>query len=91
MLLVPPPNRRFLVDVDDVLADLRPRVLLIINEISGVEYTPDDFTGWNYFDVLNEKQKKAISAVARILEYFESTGTPYRLTFYIEWNFPQVL
>jgi len=59
MLLVTPPNRRFLVDVDDVLADLRPRVLLIINEISGVEYTPDDFTGWNYFDVLNEKQKKA--------------------------------
>jgi 5'(3')-deoxyribonucleotidase len=55
---VPLANRRFLVDVDDVLADLRPQVLSIINEVSGKELTPDDFTTWDYFCVLNEDQKK---------------------------------
>lgn len=66
MPLVPLANRRFLVDVDDVLADLRPRVLRVINEVSGKEYVPDDFKVWDYFCVLDEDQKKrafqAISA-----------------------------
>jgi 5'(3')-deoxyribonucleotidase len=57
MALVPLANRRFLVDVDDVLADLRPKVLNIVNEVSGGEFTPDDFTGWDYFSVLDEYQK----------------------------------
>jgi len=55
---VPLANRRFLVDVDDVLADLRPQVLNIINYVSGKEYTPDDFKVWDYFCVLDEEQKK---------------------------------
>lgn len=58
MPTVPLANRRFLVDVDDVLADLRPKVLQIVNEVSGVEHTPDDFTGWDYFSVLDSAQKK---------------------------------
>lgn len=58
MPLVPLANRRFLVDVDDVLADLRPRVLQIINNVSGGVYAPDDFTVWDYFSVLDEDQKK---------------------------------
>lgn len=67
MPVVPLANRRFLVDVDDVLADLRPKVLSIVNEVSGGEFTPDDFTVWNYFSVLNEFQKK---------QAFEIMGTP---------------
>ena len=57
MASVPLATSRFLVDVDDVLANLRPRVLQIVNEVSGKEYTPDDFTGWDYFSVLDEYQK----------------------------------
>ena len=54
---IPLANTRFLVDVDDVLADLRPQVLRIVNKVAGKEYTPDDFTGWDYFSVLNEDQR----------------------------------
>jgi len=60
---VPLANRRFLVDVDDVLADLRPRVLHTINEVSGKEYIPDDFQVWDYFCVLDEDQKKKVFQV----------------------------
>lgn len=67
MPTVPLANRRFLVDVDDVLADLRPKVLQVVNEISGVEHTPDDFTGWDYFSVLDAVQKK---------QAFEIMSTP---------------
>jgi 5'(3')-deoxyribonucleotidase len=67
MPVVPLANRRFLVDVDDVLADLRPKVLRIVNEVSGIEHTPDDFTDWNYFCVLDADQKK---------KAFEIMGTP---------------
>jgi 5'(3')-deoxyribonucleotidase len=57
MTNIPLANRRFLVDVDDVLADLRPRVLDIVNKVSGKEYTHDDFTDWDYFRVLDNYQK----------------------------------
>lgn len=58
MPVEPLANRRFLVDVDDVLAELRPKVLRIVNKVSGIEHTPDDFSGWDYFSVLSEDQKK---------------------------------
>jgi 5'(3')-deoxyribonucleotidase len=64
---IPLASRRFLVDVDDVLADLRPQVLRIVNEVSGKELTPDDFTEWDYFCVLDDDQKK---------EAFEIMGSP---------------
>lgn len=57
---VPLANSRFLVDVDDVLADLRPKVLHLVSRVAGREYTPDDFTGWDYFSVLNESQKNQV-------------------------------
>jgi len=66
MPVVPLANRRFLVDVDDVLADLRPKVLRIVNEISGIEHTPDDFTGWDYFSVLDEYQKHRAFQLMRV-------------------------
>jgi 5'(3')-deoxyribonucleotidase len=64
--LIPLANRRFLVDVDDVLANLRPKVLNIVNEISGIEHTPDDFTGWDYFSVLDEYQKHRAFQLMRV-------------------------
>jgi 5'(3')-deoxyribonucleotidase len=72
MALIPLANRRFLVDVDDVLADLRPKVLQIVNEISGKEYTPDDFTGWNYFCVLDEYQKHRAFQLMRAHGFYRS-------------------
>lgn len=51
------PGRCFLVDVDDVLNDLRSRVLECMTSVTGKNYSPEDFTGWDYFEVLSVEEK----------------------------------
>jgi 5'(3')-deoxyribonucleotidase len=54
------PKLRFLVDVDDVLNDLRSRVVECMTEVTGKVYTPEDFTGWDYFAILSPAERKKV-------------------------------
>lgn len=63
MQVVPLYDRRFLVDVDDVLADLRPRFLEVVNDITKGKLTPDDFTSWDYGQYLTVPQREQVNRI----------------------------
>ena len=63
MQAVPLYDQRFLVDVDDVLADLRPRFLEVVNDVTGVCLTPDDFISWDYGQYLTPPQREQVNRI----------------------------
>jgi 5'(3')-deoxyribonucleotidase len=69
---IPPVNRRFLVDVDEVLADLRGPVLKTMTEVTGVQYKLSDFSGWDYFEILTEKEKEKVFSLMNVEGYCAS-------------------
>ncbi len=55
-------KKRFLTDVDEVLADFQTPALGIIERLFGQRLTPYDFEVWDVFSLFDKEQKEAIFA-----------------------------
>lgn len=52
-----------LVDVDEVLADFQTPAFDAILQVTGKQYTQEDFLVWNIFEGLTEAELKAVDAI----------------------------
>lgn len=59
---VGPKNLRFLVDVDEVLADLRSPVMDVICQVTGRDREDPEFRIWDLFSVLTEVERFEVFA-----------------------------